>query len=830
MDKIWISTYQHALDKRSAAVDLESFEELYALLEPEPSCPPDCPGKKCPNKDGLSWSPGFVPHGERCLDGNVQRLWFACFDLDGITTAQLEALCGLLEAAQVECLLHSTHSHRPPKLSLRLVFPLSRPVERKEWPFLWLAVIRRFQIPADPKAKNASRIYFTPRHPPGIESIHQRSEGALLDVDELLLEQRAQLKERKERVYVERPQGADDDDSIDLGALRKRLRSYDPQDDSDGVKRELIRRVHDEEPLADKPECTTVEFGDVSIYGRDDAVFRAAHIMGLLFPLATPVDAAMEILRPSVSKIPEYADDKSGEGFDFWMQKARFKFEKAQEFKLEEKAKEQDGQSKLAVLLARRRQEKTTAQVSGTEEEKKEEPKPESTSEEKAEEEEKDEHPDAWRMQLEMKVNERGDVRIEQFGYNVSVILENHPDWKGKLRFNELTQDVEYVGNLINLKAARAGLLSKTEDWLQKNEGLNLQTNVVKSRLATVARMNSYSPVEDYLNSLVWDGVPRIDHFLETYCRAPLVDVDGTTDITGYVRRVSAKWLISAVARALQPGCQVDTVVVLEGGQGKKKSTVLRALAGEWYSTSPPHFNDKEAQIHLVQSWLVEISELSAMSRTDKEVQKKIFSELSDKFRPPYGVKAEVFKRRCIFVGTTNKFSYLSDDTGNRRFWCIRCGEQEMDDAGVVRDRDQLWAEAVVRFRAGERWYMTAEEAEEAEKVATQRLDADDMIEQVDHWWHRMAPEQRPEFITTTQIAIDVLSTPKHQARSTDYRIGLAMKKLGFLPSRQPSGSRLRGFKPTEKMLRSPKRRTAITRLGMLTMIAGAKATNGEGE
>jgi predicted P-loop ATPase len=221
-----------------------------------------------------------------------------------------------------------------------------------------------------------------------------------------------------------------------------------------------------------------------------------------------------------------------------------------------------------------------------------------------------------------------------------------------------------------------------------------MATKPVHQAITLRAHERAFHPIRDYLGSLTWDGRPRLDAWLTTYL---------CVDPTPYTKVIGRMFLIAAVARVFRPGAKADYVIILEGVQGAGKSRACAALGGEWFSDCLPDVTrDKDAAQHLLGKWIIEISELSALSRAESEAMKSFISRQVERYRPPYGCEEVTEPRQCVFVGTTNMSTYLSDDSGGRRFWPVKVGRIDVE--RLAADRDQLFAEAVVAYRAGEPW------------------------------------------------------------------------------------------------------------------------------
>ena len=258
----------------------------------------------------------------------------------------------------------------------------------------------------------------------------------------------------------------------------------------------------------------------------------------------------------------------------------------------------------------------------------------------------------------------------------------------------------------------------------------------VDDALALEFEKKRFHPIVDFLKSLEWDGVQRIDTLLIDYFGA---------DDNPYTRASIRKMLCAAVARVFQPGVKFDTALILVGPQETYKSTFIKKLGKDWFSDTFTTVQGKESFEQLQGAWIIEMAELSGLKKAEVETIKHFISKREDQFRPAYGRTVETYKRQCVFFGTTNKDDFLRDPTGNRRFLPVDV-RPEYVTKSVTEDLteyeiDQIWAEAYVLYKAGEPLYMTGEEDIIAKIEQHKHSEADERKGIIEEYLNKKYPE-----------------------------------------------------------------------------------------
>jgi len=390
---------------------------------------------------------------------------------------------------------------------------------------------------------------------------------------------------------------------------------------------------------------------------------------------------------------------------------------------------------------------------------------------------------DYWEKNLELDEK----LRVLATLTNAFLILTRDERWLGVLGFDEFAQQV------VKLKAppfhrGEPGPWGDIDDsrtmiWLAQQYRVNLQHQNLLRAVGAAAKENTFHPVRSYFDALKWDGTKRLAHWMHAYL--------GSED-NAYSSSAGTKFLIGAVARVMRPGCRMDNVLILEGEQGRWKSTALSVLAGAWFMDTPFTIGDKDAFLVIRGSLIVELAELDGFSRVESSRAKAFFSSATDTFVPKYVAWAIKVPRQCVFTGTVNHGTYLRDTTGNRRYWPVKI--QRADVEALRRDRDQLWAEAVHLYREGARWWVEEDELE-IFKLEQELRYVGDAYED------RIASYLIGKTMTTMeQILSDCLKLEISKwTRAEQTRVGECLQALGWEKRRYSNGNRGYFYAPRER-------------------------------
>lgn len=366
---------------------------------------------------------------------------------------------------------------------------------------------------------------------------------------------------------------------------------------------------------------------------------------------------------------------------------------------------------------------------------------------------------------------------------NVMHVLTTHPAWAGTVAFDEFGQTT-VTQNAPPMRPQDAPAdyapgdwsdddTTRTAAWFASEIGFEPSPGMLDAAIQAVARKTIVHPVRDWLLSLAWDGTPRIDAFVGDY-------LGGSR--SKYSAAVGRRWLISAVARAMIPGAKVDSMLVLEGVQGIGKSSALRLLAGaKWFADSGIAIGDKDSYQALRRKWIFELAELSSIRGREVERVKNFLSSQVDTYRASYGRRTQDYPRQVVFAGSTNDSEYLTDPTGARRFWPVRCAV--IDLAAIERDRVQLWAEARAAYDAGEPWHLDTPDLRDlAAQEAAERAEEDPWETFIRRWLNDpIRAHRREEGITTADVLGGAIGMAAERiTRGVTMRVGHVLRGMGY--------------------------------------------------
>lgn len=408
----------------------------------------------------------------------------------------------------------------------------------------------------------------------------------------------------------------------------------------------------------------------------------------------------------------------------------------------------------------------------------------------------------SWESSLVFSERGRGakELVLEPTAGNLTLHLVNEKAWAGCLGYDQFAEREVWLREpppLAGMPTPKLGEVLDEHDtyvqhWFHSKRQFNAAATTTAVQAA--ARANPFHPVRDYLNGLEWDGKFRLEKLLPHYF---------SVADSHYSQQVGRRWMVSAVARVMRPGCKVDTMLIIEGEQGKKKSSALAALVGaDWFADTKLDLGKVDAYQALRGKWVIEMAELDAMKNQELTRIKAFLTSSKDSYRPSYGKRTRDFPRQTVFAGTTNEEKYLQDLTGNRRFWPVKAGEIRIDE--LAADRDQLWAEAYQAFQGGACWWLDTDEliaAAEGEQE-DRMVDEHPWLVIIRDWLRRCANPNslaRPvgsegvdlqRGVTTDEVLVGALAMRKDQMGKADaMKVGAILRQLGFKSQRVRNGA-----------------------------------------
>lgn len=391
--------------------------------------------------------------------------------------------------------------------------------------------------------------------------------------------------------------------------------------------------------------------------------------------------------------------------------------------------------------------------------------------------------------------------KLAKHAANVALILQNDHRWRGVIAYDDFAQRT--------MKRAappyafsKAGEWTDDDDtrtsvWLAQQYSLETSSQVVGEAVQMVARESAFHPVRDWLRSLTWDRQDRLTHWL--------IDCAGVED-TPYVRLVSKYFLVGMVRRVMEPGCKFDYCLVLEGQEGLRKSSLAAVLGGHWASDSPLDLTHKDSMAALQGKWVHEFSEMESVTRAEAHLQKSFLSRTFDEFRPVYARRHIRCPRQCVFIGTTNESEYIKEGQGARRFWPIEIpGEINID--GLRANLEQLLAEAVALYDAGERSHPSPDEQRDLfTPQQHRRVQQESLVDALHDWVLDPLPDEANRRVgnggmfSLVDAAYSCLKINYAQlTRDLQTRVGKALTALGCTKVEKRNGMTRYWYKPPAK-------------------------------
>ena len=660
-------------------------------------------------KDVGGFVGGYLKNGRRNNASVVNRCML-CLDADNADPGLMDDLDMTFINAYA---LYSTHSHTPERMRLRLIIPLMRTVTPDEYAAVARRVADDLNLARfDPTTFEPARLMYWPSTPENGEFVFQYSDAPFLDPDEVLNTyadwRDASLWPTTQPVEerIRHTAGKQEDPTEKRGIIGAFCRAHTITDVLDTLLKDVYHPSMEDSRYTYVGGSTT---GGLVIY--DDKYAYSHHATD---PAGGKLCNAFDLVRWHLFTPGGTAPDGALVG------------DEADSMKLMQEYAAKDEATRRQLAEERRAQ--AMEEFSDLDADA-------ASAAKKAPEENAN-----WQDALD--IDKHGKVK-DTLG-NLALILRNDP------RLKDISYNIHRSG--IDIRRDAEG--KTTLPWTQLKPGWNesdlgaiqiylervygLYTpSKLKGILLAIAAERSYHPIRDYFDALpAWDGVPRVETLF--------IDYLGSPD-TAYIRAIARKMMVAAVARIYEPGIKFDSVVVLNGPQGMGKSSFFARLGGKWFSDSLTisDMKDKAAPEKLQGYWILELGELAGLKKMDVETVKAFITRQDDKFRHSYGYSVEDHPRQCIIVGSTNNGDgFLRDVTGNRRFWPVTCTTNSPHHPWEVeRVVPQLWAEAYMLYRAGEKLFLSPEEEKQASMEQTAALESDVREGMIAEYLDKLLPE-----------------------------------------------------------------------------------------
>lgn len=379
---------------------------------------------------------------------------------------------------------------------------------------------------------------------------------------------------------------------------------------------------------------------------------------------------------------------------------------------------------------------------------------------------------DEWKRELIIKTTVVNGTSISTTlprVHNYSLILQHCDEYQGRIKYDEFRQEVTLNEQPLKDYEIISILEELEANWIYAG----VEIGNVYNGIVSAARKHLFHPIKQYLESTKWDGVPRINKFFTAYCGA---------EETEYHHDVALSLFTSACARIYEPGCKVDTAVILEGDQGVGKTSLWPALFGREYTAEPTaDLDNKDFFLNIRGKWCMDFGELTAITTSKVELNriKQVMSQPIDTYREPYARKSMDVPRQCVFVGGTNDAEWLTDHTGNRRYYPVTVPTNGINLNKVSIDKDQLWAEALQCYKQGHKWWIVRGAAERQEQSYS------------DHPWEAPISQwvkSKKEFTMSDLLATCLYIVYERQTRASKTIAGGILQRLGFKKERVSIG------------------------------------------